>query len=229
MEKNYTNSGSHINKMKLLRPQNPIEKKILSNKEFLNTISIGRSRPFHREGTIKNHIIQILKYIEKNYRNTSYYTDLRIMALLHDTGKFAFLKEFLESYMPNVSDKEHKRLLTASAKFKLKYYYASNVSKELKKYTLTPMHAHASYQFAKKFLKDDRMLKLLKYHDLAADIRNLYVKENNYDFKLFKKVFSNIDLKTYLAFLKCDNCNRIDKETKWLKAELKNNNIQIPR
>jgi len=214
--------------MNVLKPQNAIEKNILSDKEYMTAISIGRPRQGHKEGTIKIHIIQILEYIEQKYSKTKYYTNLRIIALLHDTGKFAFLKE-VPVYMPEVSDKKCKKLLIASQKFKTKYYNTKNVSFELKKYMFTPIHAEASYQFSKKFIKDKELLKLIKYHDLGIDMALTYKDTKICDTKLFKKVFSNIDLNTYLAFVKCDANNRIDITSRWLKSELKNNNIKIPK
>jgi hypothetical protein len=215
--------------MNVLKPQNPIEKKILSNKEFLTAIKIGKSRQYHLEGTTKAHIIQILEYIEKKYSKKTYYNDLRIIALLHDVGKFAFLEDIPQLYMPKLPYKECKILLLKSQKFKKKYYNKKNIPKELKKYMFTPVHAYVSYVFAKKFLKEDKMLKLILYHDLTMDMMIEYKKTNKYDTKLFKKVFSNIDLNIYLAFLKCDSCNSIDEKTKWIKLKLKNNNINIPK
>jgi len=209
------------------RPIDKLEKKIFSDKEFLTAIKIGKPRKSHDEGTIKMHIIQILGYIDKNYYKTAQYEDLRIIALLHDIGKFAFLEESPDLFIPNLSENKCKKIIEECRKFRKKYYTQKDVPKNMRKYSLTEKHANVSYQFAKKFLKDKKLLELIRYHDLATDIRWEYEDTKKYDAKIFKKIFTHIDLRLYLAFLKCDNCNRVDGTSQWLKTQLDFNKIYI--
>ncbi|MGV8171354.1 MAG: hypothetical protein ACP5OA_01540 [Candidatus Woesearchaeota archaeon] len=213
--------------MRFPKPINIVEKKILRDKEFLTAVKIGRPRNNHDEGTIKMHIIQILSYIDKNYSNTRLYTDLRIIALLHDVGKFAFLEKRPEAYLPITTIKSQKKLIIECRKFEKKYYTQDIFPKNIRRYKYTAQHSYASYQFAKKFLKDQRILKIIRYHDLAVDMKIEYENQKTYDVVLFKKIFSDIDIQLYLAFLKCDNSNRTDKTSGWLQTELKKHHIII--
>jgi hypothetical protein len=211
-----TDSGFH--------PINSLEEKIFQDKEFLMAIQIGKPRQNHIEGTIKAHIIHILEYIDKNYYQTEHYEDLRIIALLHDAGKFAFVEKYPDKYIITVSEREKQRLINISKGF-IKKYYSDNISNDMKKYQYTSEHAYASYQFAKKFIKDQRLLKIIRYHDLAVDIKQEYNDTGSYNKALFKEIFTDIDIKTYQAFLKCDNCGRKDTTSKWFNTELKRNII----
>jgi hypothetical protein len=212
--------------MNLPKPIDNIEEKIMNDKEFLTAIEIGRPRSNHDEGTIKAHIIHIIGYIEKKYHDTAPYKDLRKIALLHDVGKFAFLKERRDIYMPEIPEKKQEQLIEKCKEFKKKYYLSEPLPKNIQIYKYTSNHSYASYQFAKKFIKDPRILEIIRYHDLGVDIKLECMKNQKYDTEFFKKVFSNIDIELYLAFLKCDNSNRKDKTSKWLKTELRKHDIK---
>ena len=211
--------------MKLPKPINKVEEKIIKDKEFLTAIKLGRPRAGHSEGTVGIHVIHIINYIDKNYKNKEYYKDLRIIALLHDIGKFAFLEERRDEYLPKLSENESKKMISECRKFKKKYYLQRSIPKNMRKYNLTTKHAYASYQFAKKFLQNKKILELIRYHDLAQDMKWEYDKTKTYDTKIFKKIFTNINLKVYVKFLECDNCNRIDNTSEWLKKQLKSHKL----
>ena len=203
------------------KPNNIIEKKIFKDKEFLAAISIGKPREFHREGTLKNHVKQILECIDTKYKSTGYYEDLRIIALLHDVGKFTLIEKLPELFLPKISLKEQKKLIAESRIFKEKYAAPKNIRLDMKQYKLTSGHAYRSYIFAKKFLKDKRILDIIRYHDIAVDFRAINDRTGKYDTNKFKKVFSKVDIKLYLSFLECDNCNRKDTISRWLKNQLR--------
>lgn len=205
----------------VFRPINELEKRIFSDEEFLTAIKIGKSRAFHKEGTVKNHIQQILKYINTKYKSTKYYEDLRIIAILHDTGKFALLEKLLEIYLPELPAKEQKELIAKSAIFAKKYFAPEDITTNMMQYKFTSGHACRSYSFAKKFLKNRKLLDVIRYHDIAIDFKKIYEETGAYDAKMFKKIFSKVDLRLFVLFLECDNCNRQNNISEWLNVQLK--------
>ncbi|MGV8087182.1 MAG: hypothetical protein ACP5N1_06135 [Candidatus Woesearchaeota archaeon] len=211
---------------KILKPLNNIEKKILNDKEFLNAIKTGKSRPYHLEGTIKNHIIHILNYIEDNYKSTKEYENLRIIAMLHDIGKFAFLEKYLDNYMPKMNKNERNKFIASSKLFAKKYSIPKNITVTMKQYEYTSEHAYVSYLFAKKFLKNTEILNIIRYHDIALDFMKIHSQTGKYDVVKFKTMFSNLNLNLYLKFVDCDKLGRKDIVF-WLKKELKKHAIAV--
>jgi|GEM_PF-2759422 len=203
------------------KPINELEREIFSDEEFLTAIKVGKSRTFHKEGTVKIHIQQILEYIDTRYKSTKYYENLRIIAILHDAGKFALLENLLEIYLPELPAKEQKELIAKSIIFAKKYTVPKNVVRNMEQYKFTSGHASVSYVFAKKFLKNKKLLDIIRYHDIAVDFKSINEKTGAYDAKMFKKIFSKVDLRLFVLFLKCDNCNRQDNISEWLNAQLK--------
>ncbi|MBW2983887.1 HD domain-containing protein [Candidatus Woesearchaeota archaeon] len=70
------------------RPINGMEKKIIESEEFRKCCEFGVARKGHAEGKTEEHIRLILEYIEQNYKEDPDYERLRLLALLHDMGKF---------------------------------------------------------------------------------------------------------------------------------------------
>jgi hypothetical protein len=208
-----------------LHPINEIEKKICQNKEFQVAIKTGKVREFHLEGSIETHIINILDYIDKNYKKTEDYETLRILAILHDVGKFAFLEKYIDIYLPIMPKAEQNKFITASRNFANKYPVSNKFRREMSEYQFTSEHSYVSYLFAKQFLKDKKLLNILKYHDMAIDFWLIYQKTGKYNINKFKEIFSKLDLKLYLLFVECDKCNPLDSRLPWLKAELKKHKI----
>ncbi len=68
--------------------KNEIEERIISSKDFKKCKNYGRIRSGHPEGIVGKHIQNILDYIEENYKEDPDYEKLRLLALLHDIGKF---------------------------------------------------------------------------------------------------------------------------------------------
>ena len=211
--------------MKILRPINALERRIFCDDEFLTAIRTGKPRPFHQEGTIRNHIVKILDYIESHHKSAEEYEDLRILAILHDVGKFAFLEKYLDVYLPRMPAEDRKRFIAASQAFARKYPVPERFRRDMGEYTYTSEHAYVSYLFAKRFLKDKRLLNILKYHDTALDFAALFRKTRRCDEKLFRKIFSKIDLKLYLLFVECDKLDSTNRNLTWLKRQLESQGI----
>ena len=71
-----------------IRPENEIEKNIISNKLFQEGVFWGEPRWGHPEGKVIFHIREVLDNIDKiSDRNASFRADLRIVAILHDSFK----------------------------------------------------------------------------------------------------------------------------------------------
>ena len=75
--------------MKLLEIKNELEKKIISDPEWIKGSEWGMPREGHPEGKVKNHIRDVLENIEKLEDITQEeYKKLRLIALIHDTFKY---------------------------------------------------------------------------------------------------------------------------------------------
>jgi len=209
--------------MKLIKPINHVEARILKDKDFLAAIKIGRPRKSHEEGTVGAHIVLILGYIEKNYRESKYYEDLRILALLHDIGKIVGLEKRPDLLQPDMPKKKLVGLINDSRRFAKKYQ--TRIPENLTKYPVTKSHAFHSREFAKRFIKSKRLLDLIKYHDLAYDMLLEYQNTGRYDKRTFINIFSKLDIRLYLIFQKCDNCTRKNEISKWLKEQLRLHSI----
>ncbi|MFX1398808.1 MAG: HD domain-containing protein [Promethearchaeota archaeon] len=70
------------------------EKLILNSLEFERSANFGKVRRGHDEGKVGIHVRQIINYIEDNYKFDSDYTSLRLIALLHDIGKYEGNNEY---------------------------------------------------------------------------------------------------------------------------------------
>lgn len=208
------------------KPINALEKKIFSDREFLIAIQAGRIRQWHTEGTVRNHIIHILRYIDKHYKKHPDYETLRIIALLHDTGKFARLYFRPNNYLPDGSKAQQKKLIAASKAFSKKYRIPPMIAKKIEPYIYTSQHAYTSYLFAKKFLKDRQILEIIKYHDIAQDFKDNERTKKKYDKSKFKKIFLNLDIDIYQIFIKCDKCNHADDLSPWFKKQLRLHKIE---
>ena len=70
-----------------IKPENGIEEAIVSNEEFILGCDYGKRRSGHPEGKVIYHIQEVLENIDKYYGEDEDRTDLRFIALVHDTFK----------------------------------------------------------------------------------------------------------------------------------------------
>jgi len=68
--------------------QNELESRILADPEFLAGLDHGQPRPGHPEGAVKWHIADVLGNVEQWYCQMDLYSQLRLIALIHDTFKY---------------------------------------------------------------------------------------------------------------------------------------------
>lgn len=86
----------------LLKPENGIEIAIVSNADFIEGASYGKPRSGHPEGAVKYHIKEVLENIDKFYPDDPDRSDLRFIALVHDT-----FKHKVDQRKPKTGDNHH--------------------------------------------------------------------------------------------------------------------------
>jgi hypothetical protein len=70
----------------ILKPETELEKRIISDPEFIEGAGYGKPRKGHPEGQVVYHIREVLDNVDK-FSNSYNREDLRIIALIHDTFK----------------------------------------------------------------------------------------------------------------------------------------------
>jgi len=71
----------------IVKPENGIETAIVSDADFIAGASYGKPRSGHPEGKVIYHVKEVLENINKFYCDDDDRTDLRFIALVHDTFK----------------------------------------------------------------------------------------------------------------------------------------------
>lgn len=88
----------------ILHPENDLERKIVFNPEFIIGCDYGEPRSGHPEGKVIFHIKEVLDNILKLARR-EYYSDLRLIGLIHDTFKFK-----VDASKPKIGKNHHAYL-----------------------------------------------------------------------------------------------------------------------
>jgi hypothetical protein len=71
----------------ILKPESELEKRIISEEDFIVGCDYGRIRPGHPEGKVIYHIREVLDNIDK-LSDQEHRENLRLIALVHDTFKY---------------------------------------------------------------------------------------------------------------------------------------------
>ena len=71
----------------LLQPENGIEEAIVSDADFIEGCNYGKPRSGHPEGKVMYHVQEVLNNIDEFYKDDPDRSDLRLIALTHDTFK----------------------------------------------------------------------------------------------------------------------------------------------
>ncbi len=74
--------------IEILKPENELEKRIISDPEFIKGAYYGRPRSGHPEGEIYKHILEVLHNVDIVSTNDIEREKLRIISLVHDTFKY---------------------------------------------------------------------------------------------------------------------------------------------
>jgi hypothetical protein len=86
----------------IIKPQSGIEIAICENPEFERGALYGKPRKGHPEGQVIYHIEEVLNNIEKFYGDDEDKSDLRIIAILHDS-----FKHKVDRNQPKVGENHH--------------------------------------------------------------------------------------------------------------------------
>jgi len=87
-----------------------LETKIVEDVQFRAGMSYGEPRPGHPEGAVKYHIVEVLDNVQKMYLDSTMYSDLRLIAMIHDSFKYAVDRE-----KPRSGDNHHGALASVFA------------------------------------------------------------------------------------------------------------------
>jgi hypothetical protein len=71
---------------RLIKPENDLERLIIGNEDFIYSVNWGKRRNGHPEGSVINHIFEVLNNVDK-FSNSINRKDLRLIAILHDSFK----------------------------------------------------------------------------------------------------------------------------------------------
>jgi hypothetical protein len=86
----------------IMKPENGIEEAIVSHPDFIEGCNYGKPRPGHPEGKVFFHIREVLDNVDKFYLNDPDRSDLRLIALTHDTFKHKVIRS-----KPKTGDNHH--------------------------------------------------------------------------------------------------------------------------
>ena len=86
----------------IVKPENGIEVAIVSHADFIEGASYGKPRSGHPEGKVIYHVKEVLENIDKFYADDDKRTELRLIALVHDT-----FKHKVDQRKPKVGENHH--------------------------------------------------------------------------------------------------------------------------
>jgi len=86
----------------IIKPENGIETAIAEDEDFLEGAAYGKPRSGHPEGAVIYHVKEVLENVDKYYGDDPDRTDLRFIALVHDT-----FKHKVDRNKPKVGDNHH--------------------------------------------------------------------------------------------------------------------------
>jgi len=170
-------------------PENSLEEKIVESDVFKIAADFGNIRKGHPEGKIGIHIKEILDFIDKqNWQN--YRKDLRLLALLHDLGKY----RVVGSENGHVVGKGHSTYSVDIAKEFISDDRILNLILIHDKY----YHFYTKNQIDKRKFNELKFLNIYKFQDLDTLIRFNYADSCNRgkdSIKWFEDVLYNLGLR----------------------------------
>ncbi len=73
----------------VFRPETPLERALLEDPDFVRGLPWGTPRYGHPEGAVYKHILEVLANVDRLHVDADQRRDLRLIALAHDTFKYA--------------------------------------------------------------------------------------------------------------------------------------------
>ena len=118
-----------IDFVKILNPETELERKILSDPEFIRGAMYGKERRGHPEGSVVYHIREVLRNIDKYSEDDEEREKLRLIALIHDSFKHQSRSNQELNVSISKFDNHHSRL---AAKFAEKYINNQDIIQVIK-------------------------------------------------------------------------------------------------
>ena len=81
----------------VVQPKNDLESAIIADGDFITGVLWGKPRPGHPEGEVLLHIGEVLENVDKYFKNTENYLNLRFIAITHDSFKYKVDKNLHKS------------------------------------------------------------------------------------------------------------------------------------
>lgn len=103
----------------IIKPINGIEEAIISDAEFIKGANWGKIWSGHPEAQVIYHIKEVLANIDKWYADDENRSDLRLIAIIHDT-----FKHKVDQTQPKIGDNHHGAI---ASKFAGNYCYNTKV------------------------------------------------------------------------------------------------------
>ena len=105
--------------LEIIKPENGRETAICNDNEFIIGANWGKVRSGHPEAKIIYHIKEVLANIDKFYSDDEDRSDLRLIAILHDTFKYK-----VDQTKPKVGENHHGMI---AERFALNYCHNTKV------------------------------------------------------------------------------------------------------
>jgi hypothetical protein len=159
----------------IIKPESDLEKTLIKDPDFTCGAMYGKPRPGHPEGQVIYHIKDVLNNIDQFYENDEDRSELRLIAILHDTFKYK-----VDQTKPKTGENHHGMI---ARRFAEKYFTESAV----RILELLELHDEAYNSWQKGFRRNDWY---------GAKKRAM---------TLINKLEENDCTDLYLKFYRCDN------------------------
>jgi hypothetical protein len=174
----------------IIKPESGIEEAIIADLDFIQGAMYGKPRPGHPEGQVIYHIKDVLANIDKFYKDDWDRSELRMIAIIHDTFKYK-----VDQTKPKVGENHHGMI---------------------------------ARRFAEKYIKNDRILKIIELHDEAYNSwqkggrRGDWYGAKKRAISLIKTLAELDGVEMYMKFYRCDNAtgDKLSDNYEWFENEV---------
>ena len=176
----------------IIKPENDIETAIANDVDFIAGCSHGKPRKGHPEGKVIYHVQEVLENIDKFYGEDDYRSDLRLIALVHDS-----FKHKVDRNRPMVGENHHGKI---ASNFASKYVDDEKILRiiELHDEAYNSWRMGMRNRWKDALKRANRLIKTL----LDDDTLDLYLKfyhcdnltgnKSNDDFEWFEELTFNV-------------------------------------
>jgi len=161
-----------------LNPDSELEKRIISDPEFIEGVKWGKKRKGHPEGMVLTHIVEVLENVKK-YGDGITRSPLRLITLIHDTFKYKVNRS-----KARLGDNHHAMIARKFAeKYLENYYFMGHSGKHL--LDIIELHDEAYncyliYKDGNEYKAKDRLIKLVNRLGNSIPLYKLFYKCDNH-------------------------------------------------